>query len=64
MTYYKIKPSADQRRRKDGSIYIANELYTPKEAEKHNTPAAYYDIVNVSRKATYWMFGARFAMEK
>lgn len=33
MLYYRVKPEADQKRRNDGSIYIANELYTPTEAE-------------------------------
>ena len=36
MTYFKIKKAADQRKRIDGSIYVANELYTPKEKEKYN----------------------------
>ena len=34
MLYYKVKKDADQKRRKDGSIYIEDELYTQKEAEK------------------------------
>jgi len=34
MKYYKVKKEADQKRRKDGSIYIAEELYTEKEVEK------------------------------
>lgn len=28
MVYYRIKKEFDQKRRKDGQIYIANELYT------------------------------------
>lgn len=61
MIYFKIKKSADQRSRKDGSFFIESELYTQKEAEKYNIPAAYYDIVNMSKKSVYWFFGARFA---
>lgn len=31
MVYYRIKKEFDQKRRKDGQIYIANELYTAHE---------------------------------
>ena len=34
MKYYKVKPEYDNKRRSDNNIYIANELYTEKEAEK------------------------------
>ena len=61
MKYLKVKPSADQRRRKDGSIYVANELYTEKEAEKLGINPALCDPVEVSRKKTYFFFGCRFA---
>lgn len=63
MTYFKIKATADQRKRSDGSIYIANELYTPKEKEKYNIPIAYYDTIEIPKSKTFFMFGARFAME-
>lgn len=62
MRYCKIKPEADQKCRKDGSIYIADELYTIKEAEKYSINPAYYDIVEISQRKTYWFFGARFEM--
>lgn len=29
MLYYKVKPDFDQKKRRDGSILVANELYTP-----------------------------------
>lgn len=64
MTYFKIKKAADQRKRIDGSIYVANELYTLKEKEKYNIPVAYYDTIEISKSKIYFMFGARFAMEK
>lgn len=64
MTYFKIKKAADQRKRIDGSIYVANELYTLKEKEKYNIPVAYYDTVEIPKSKIYFMFGARFAMEK
>ena len=65
MTYYKVKLFADNKywnpRLRNGEIYIADELYTPKEVEKHNLNMDYLEEVNVSRKKTYWFFGARFA---
>ncbi len=62
MRYYKVKPEMDQKRRKDGSIYIENELYTVKEAEKFSINPEYCDIVEISQRKTYWCFGARFEM--
>lgn len=61
MKYLKVKPEADQKRRQDGSIYVANELYTEKEAEKLNLNKALMDAVEVSKKSVYFFFGARFA---
>jgi hypothetical protein len=61
MKYLKVKPSADQRKRKDGSIYVANELYTEKEAENLGINPALCDRVEISRKKTYFFFGCRFA---
>ena len=60
MKYYKVKPEADNRRRADGSIYVANELYTSAEAKKYNLNMAYVDAVEVSKRRVYWLFGARF----
>lgn len=61
MLFYKVKSEADNKARKDGSIYIANELYTENEALKYDINKNYCYIVNVSKKSTYWLFGARFA---
>lgn len=61
MKYYKIKREYDNRKRKDGSVYIANELYTEKEKEKYNIPLNYCDIVEISKKKIYFFFGARFS---
>ena len=60
MKYYKVKPEADNRKRPDGSIYIADELYTPSEAKKYKLNMDYMDAVNVSKRRIYWCFGARF----
>lgn len=61
MLYYKIKASADQRQRKDGSFLIANELYTQKEAERFKINPAYYDKAEASKRKVYFFFGCRFA---
>ena len=61
MQYYKVKPEADNKRRSDGSIYVANELYTEKEAEKFKLNKAFLDVVEVSKRSVYWFFGARFS---
>ena len=63
MKYYKVKKEADQKRRKDGSIYIANELYTKKEAEKLNLNTDFMQLINVNKNSTYFFFGARFQEE-
>ena len=63
MKYYKVKQEADQKRRKDGSIYIADELYTEKEAEKLKLNTNFMNLVNVNKNSTYFFFGARFQEE-
>ena len=60
MLYYKVRPEADQKRRKDGSIYIAEELYTEKEVEKLQLNTNFMNLVNVNKNSTYFCFGARF----
>ena len=60
MKYYKVKTEADNKKRPDGSIYIADELYTPAETRKYNINMDYVDAVNVSKRRIYWCFGARF----
>lgn len=60
MKYYKVKPEADNKKRLDGDIYVANELYTPAEAKRYNLNMDYVDAVEVSKRRVYWFFGARF----
>ena len=60
MEYYKVKKDADQKRRKDGSIYIEDELYTKKEAEKLQLNFNFMNLVNVKKNSTHFFFGARF----
>jgi hypothetical protein len=63
MLYYKVKKEADQKRRNDGTIYIANELYTKKETEKLQLNINFMELVNVNKNSTYFFFGARFGEE-
>lgn len=60
MLYYKVKPGFDQTKRRDGSILIANELYTPREKERFNISDKAVDPVQVSKHSVYFFFGARF----
>ena len=74
MVYYKVKPQYDNipryvyvghsnlKIRRD-SILIAHELYTPRERERVAMKDEFFDRVEISRKKTYWFFGARFASE-
>ena len=70
MKYYRVKPQYDNKTRytwnnhKQGvpnGILIANELYTPKEFEKLANCPEWFDIVEFSKRAVYFFFGARFA---
>lgn len=63
MLYYKVKKEANQKRRKDGTIYIANELYTKKEVEKLQLNTDFVQLVNVNKNSTYFFFRARFQEE-
>ncbi len=49
------------KKRKDGSIFVANELYTESEAKKYNIPTNYYESINIPKNQVYFFFGARFA---
>lgn len=65
MKYYRVKPEADQRKQytksgKYSGFYIANELYTEKEAARQHLNPAFMELVEVSKKKIYWCFGARF----
>lgn len=60
MLYYKVKPECDQKKRHDGSILIANELYTPKEKERLEISDKTVNPVQVSKRSVYFSFGARF----
>lgn len=61
MIYYKVKKEADNKKRRDGNIYVADELYTVKEAEKLNINTNFVDVVEIPKSRIYWFFGCRFA---
>lgn len=65
MRYYKVKPEYDQTyknpRIHDGNILIGGELYTESERIKMRfVPDKCFDIVDIPRNKTGFMFGARF----
>lgn len=69
MLYYQVNENADQRRpcrAKPENFLIKNELITAAEWRKNFpgvAPERYAKPVEISRKKTFWFFGARFADE-
>ena len=77
MKYYKVKSEFDNKRlltKKSKTkfyelLLIKNELYTPKEYEKLKQlfdirlKDEYFDLIEVSKKTIYLMFGARFSTQ-
>ena len=66
MRYYKVKPEYDQTyknpRIHDGDILIGGELYTESERIKMRFVLdKCFDVVDIPRNKTGFMFGARFA---
>ena len=67
MLFYRVREQYDQFPKnpkvRDGNILIAGELYTEKELDK--LPYIYagaFEQVNIRKKDTYYLFGARFAL--
>jgi len=60
MVFLRVKKSFDNYKRGDGDIHISNELYTLKEVVKYGINPVFCDEVEISRKKTYFFFGARF----
>ena len=72
MTYYRVRPEADQTPRirrlryktvREG-VFVANELLTCGELNRYNIPwDKVYDIVErveIPKNKVYWFFGCRF----
>ena len=67
MVYYMVKMKHDNKHKnpskRDGNIYIGNELYTEREVIKQKLNLGYLTKIKVSKKMIYWLFGARFKVE-
>ena len=67
MRYYRVKPDYDCKHDYfTGYTTIKNELLTPRERKRkfRYLTDDVFETVNVSRKKIYWVFGARFALDK
>ena len=69
MKYYRVKPQYDNKTRYtwnnrhqgiSNGIIIGNELYTPCEFKKLAMCPAWFEVVEISKRAVYTFFGARF----
>ena len=69
MKYYRVKPQYDNKTRYTwnnhhqgipNGIIIGNELYTPCEFKKLAMCPAWFEVVEISKRAVYTFFGARF----
>ena len=72
MIYYRVKPEYDNKTRYiwnnkhqsvPNSILIAHELYTAKEFQKIANCSAWFEKVEISKRRTYFSFGARFEIK-
>jgi len=67
MVYYKVEMKHDNKHKnpskRDGNIYVGNELYTEREVIKQKLNLGYLTKIEVSKKMIYWLFGARFKVE-
>ena len=70
MLYLRVKPEFDNHRKNNKfDIFVGNELYTVREFEKirkeyHGNIQELnniFEYVNISRKQTFFFFGARFS---
>ena len=70
MLFYRVKKEGDgmdvydHTRRRYVTQLIAGELYTAKEIARHNLGiySRFFEPVEVSKRATYWCFGARYEL--
>ena len=68
MIYYKVKPEYDQTyinpRIHDANILIKNELFTEAERKKMTlVPDKCFNVVDIPRNKTGFLFGVRYAFE-
>jgi len=69
MKYYRVKAKYDNETRYTwnnhhqgvpNGIIVGNELYTPREFEKLAMCPEWFEVVEISKRAIYTCFGARF----
>lgn len=59
MKYYRVKKQYDGYN--TGKLeLVRHELFTVREKDLFNIPAQCVDLVEESKRAVYWFFGARF----
>lgn len=75
MKYYRVPKEMDNKTRysydskklgrlKADGIFVGNELYTEKEAQKYFGALVWLDPVEISKSKTYSFFGARFEISE
>lgn len=62
MKYAKIKPEMGGKPNKKLGQLLGNELFTEKEVERYGISPDCYNLVEVSKRSVFLMFGARFAV--
>lgn len=60
MLFYKVKKEADNIPLKSRLIYIGGELATESEIKRYKMDKKHMTPVNISKRRTYWFWGARF----
>lgn len=68
MKYYRVKQEYDNKPicknvsgyRAISFFLVGNELYTPTEKAKYSIPDNVLETIHISKKRTYFSFGARF----
>lgn len=72
MKYYRVKSQYDNKTRYTwnnhhqgipNGIIVGNELYTPYEFKKLAMCPEWFEVVEISKRAIYTFFGARFESE-
>lgn len=63
MKYLKVKPQYDNVLVDSKHFLIGNELYTEREVARMHIPERCVIPVQVSKRETYWFFGARFSVK-
>lgn len=60
MKYYEVKKEFDNFRLPKRILYVENELFTESEVNKYGVDVNKCKVVNLSKRSSYFFFGARF----